>query len=553
MENFQIIIPMSGFGERFRAAGYDIPKPLIEVEGKPIIAHVIDMFPGENDFIFICNQKHLSNNSYRMKEVLDKYCPTGRIIGVEPHKFGPVYAVLKVRDLIDSSKPTIVNYCDFTCYWDWDYFKNFIITKDVDGAIPSYKGFHPHSLGSTNYAYIKESNGEILDVQEKQPFTDNRMEEFASSGTYFFSSGLLMLDAFDYVIDNNINIGGEYYVSLSYKYLISMNKSIVVYPLQHFMQWGTPEDLAEYNNWSNIFHNLICSNGSDEASSGSLIIPMAGLGKRFVDDGFTRTKPMIPVSGKPMVFQAVDDLPNVENKVFVIRKDMLEYDIMVDKFYKYYSNPIIQHIKSINNGQACTVLSGLDVLEKKKKCNLEPITVSACDNGVIYNEKKLKKLIESSEVDVIVWGIRGHISAMKNPEMFGWIDESEGDVKSVSVKKQLHDSQVDPIIIGTFTFKKASYIRDSIKKLINRNGRVNGEFYVDSCINDAIESGLNCHYFEVDAFVSWGTPDDYRIFKYWQSCFHKWGRHPYSIELDRHIDSEAVQQLSDEYKKILPT
>ena len=42
----QIIIPMSGFGERFRKVGYKVPKPLIEIEGKPIIAHVIDMIPG---------------------------------------------------------------------------------------------------------------------------------------------------------------------------------------------------------------------------------------------------------------------------------------------------------------------------------------------------------------------------------------------------------------------------------------------------------------------------------------------------------------------------
>ena len=51
----KIIIPMSGFGERFRRAGFVIPKPLIEIDGKPVVAHVIDMFPGEFDFIFICN------------------------------------------------------------------------------------------------------------------------------------------------------------------------------------------------------------------------------------------------------------------------------------------------------------------------------------------------------------------------------------------------------------------------------------------------------------------------------------------------------------------
>ena len=54
----QIIIPMSGFGERFRRAGYSITKPLIKIDGKPIVAYVIDMFPNEKDFIFICNQHH---------------------------------------------------------------------------------------------------------------------------------------------------------------------------------------------------------------------------------------------------------------------------------------------------------------------------------------------------------------------------------------------------------------------------------------------------------------------------------------------------------------
>ena len=56
----QIIIPMSGSGERFKRAGYQLPKPLIEVEGKPIIAHVIDLFPGEKDFLFICDAEQLA-------------------------------------------------------------------------------------------------------------------------------------------------------------------------------------------------------------------------------------------------------------------------------------------------------------------------------------------------------------------------------------------------------------------------------------------------------------------------------------------------------------
>ena len=68
----QIVIPMSGFGERFKKAGYTIPKPLIEINDKPIIQHVVEMFPGETNFIFICNKEHLYLTKYRMKEILKK-------------------------------------------------------------------------------------------------------------------------------------------------------------------------------------------------------------------------------------------------------------------------------------------------------------------------------------------------------------------------------------------------------------------------------------------------------------------------------------------------
>lgn len=216
----QIIIPMSGFGERFRRAGYKVPKPLIEIDGKPIIGHVIDMFPGEHDFLFICNTDHLACAEYRMEKILWEHCPTGRVIGIPPHKLGPIHAVRQVEHLIDPDQPVVVNYCDFTCYWDWPHFKQFVAQTGCDGAIPAYKGFHPHTLGSTNYAYMREKGGWLLDIQEKQPYTNNRMEEYASSGTYYFSSGRLMSDALRRTMEQDLNVGGEYYVSLAYKPLL---------------------------------------------------------------------------------------------------------------------------------------------------------------------------------------------------------------------------------------------------------------------------------------------------------------------------------------------
>ena len=176
-----IIIPMSGIGNRFIEAGYKEPKPLIVIDGKPIIEHVCNLFPNEDKFTFICNSKHLSETN--MREVLQSIKPNANIVEIPNHKKGPVYAVSLVEYLIEDDEEVIVNYCDFGTYWDYEDFLKHTRNRDADGAIPSYKGFHPHMLGSTNYAFMRDDKQWMLEIKEKEPFTNNRMQEYASNGT----------------------------------------------------------------------------------------------------------------------------------------------------------------------------------------------------------------------------------------------------------------------------------------------------------------------------------------------------------------------------------
>lgn len=537
---------MSGFGERFRRAGYEVPKPLIEIDGKPIIAHVIEMFPDETDFLFICNQDHLDEQKYNMEPILKSLCPSGRIFAIPPHKLGPVHAVLQAEDLISDNAPTIVNYCDFTCYWDWHHFKKFVQNKSCVGAIPSYKGFHPHSLGSTNYAYMQEKNGWVKDIQEKQPYTDNRMEEFASSGTYYFSTGRIMKEAFQQQVQSGLDLNGEYYVSLAYKTLLNNNYPIAVYPLQHFMQWGTPEDVAEYNYWSLAFKNIILKASDESKTQGALIIPMAGLGQRFSDEGYQLTKPLIPVSTKPMYVQAVDCLPKSERQVFVLREDMPGFNETRESILEQYTNATVVSVPSVTDGQASSALVGLDQLERDSVV-AGPITFGACDFAALYDQDKLQKLIKNPEVDVIVWAIRGYPNALRFPNSYGWLDTDGFKIKSVSVKKPLSSPETDPIILGTFTFKRAEDFRSSFQTLKDKNLKINNEFFIDACVNEAINAGLSCCIFEVDSYLCWGAPNDYKTFRYWQSCFHKWESHEYSLNNDPFIESSKRHYLEKEY------
>ena len=540
----QIVIPMSGFGERFRRDGYSVPKPLIEVDGKPIIQHVIEMFPGEEKFIFICNKNHLQDSRYKMKEILSDICPSGTIVAIPEHKLGPVYAVLQAIEVVELGEPTIVNYCDFTCYWDYQHFKKFVGNKNCDGAIPSYRDFHPHTLWNNNYAYINEENLQVLDIQEKQPFTTNARNEFASSGTYYFKSGQMMKKYFQQTIDEKLMVGNEYYVSMPYKPMVNDGLSVLVYELNYFMQWGTPQDLEEYNYYSGMFQS-ITKKDKVPYQAGNLLLPMVGEGSRFQEGGYDIPKPLIPVSGQPMVIQALRDLPKTDSQTFVLREDLQSLDILKAELRHSSKNAQFYILPSITDGQATTCVEG----SKNLKMN-SIVTIAACDNGMNYDPKLFIELLEDDQVDIIVWGARGYPGAIRSPEKYGWIDLDDGSLnKRVSVKMPLSDPKNDPIIVGAFTFKCLSDFIDAVDRMKSRKARVKGEYYIDTAINDAIQIGKKCKILEIEHYICWGTPEDLQTFEYWQSCFHRWNSHKYRLEDDPCIEPESLPLLKQHYSK----
>lgn len=512
----QIIIPMSGIGYRFLTSGYKEPKPLIKVDGKPIIEHVVGIFDNPDDVIFICNEVHLKETD--MVDVLKRISPKCKIISVpNKNRKGPVDAVLKITDLINDEDEIIISYCDYGTVWDYD---KFLKTKDkYDGLIASYKGFHPHMLGSDNYAFSKLKNNLVVEIREKQPFTNNRMEEYASNGTYYFKSGKMVKKYFDELVENNMNVNGEFYVSLVYNLLIKDGLKVGVFEIEKMLQWGTPYDLEVYKGWSNYFNNLkdwesksICPKNT------TLILPMAGKGSRFSEMGYTTPKPILPVNGNPMIIEAVECLPKTENKTFITLTEHTS-TFQIDKILqeKYDGSNIVK-INSVTNGQACTCEIGIN----ETKLELEhPILISASDNGILYNNEKVQKLLDDENVDVIVWSFRNSQSSKVSPNSYAWLDvDSNYNIHYVSCKKFIYN---DPLkthaIVGTMFFRKAKYFMDGLQKNYEENVRTNNEFYVDDVLNQNIKSGLNVKVFEVDNYICWGTPNDYKTYNYWKDYF----------------------------------
>ncbi len=251
----KLIIPMSGQGSRFVRAGYLTPKPLIVVDGKPIIAHVLDIFPDEEDVLFLCSKTHLATTD--MWEILNNLKPTAQIVEIDTSDSpkGPIPPVSEIYHLIKDDEEVMISYCDYGQVWDYQAFRSEIARRPVAGAVPSYTGFHPHLLHKNLYGGIlADKDNILLDYREKHCFTKEPEDSYHSAGCYYFRSGAIMKKYSDEVIATDLNVNGEYYTSLPFYYMKRDRLPIYVAPVEKFMQWGTPEDLEEYEAWSRLIH-----------------------------------------------------------------------------------------------------------------------------------------------------------------------------------------------------------------------------------------------------------------------------------------------------------
>lgn len=538
----ELIIPMSGIGKRFIEFGYKDPKPLICVDNKPMIEHVINLFPDETSIKFICNDYHLRNTD--MRNILDKL--NGKIYEVPyNNRQGPVHAVYLINEFINDELEIIISYCDYGTYWNYDKFLNYVRNNKLDGCIVCYKGFHPHMLGNDNYAFVKTNdNFNVIEIQEKKPFTDNKMNEYASNGTYYFKNGKIMKKYFKELIENKIKINNEYYVSMVYNLMIRDNLKVGIFEIENMLQWGTPNDLEIYNSWSLYFNYIINKDilkKEYKKMETTLILPMAGYGSRFTCKNYILPKPLLDVNGLPMIIQAVNCLPFTSNKIFIILEEHKRKYKIDSTLIKYYKNTNIIDISNVTNGQATTCYIGL------KENNLDidkSILISACDNGVYYDINEYYKLLNDESIDIIVWSVRNNSAIKNNPNMYAWMIVDEyNNVLNVSCKKfdkNIHNLKDSHVIIGTMFFRKAKYFIDGLELNYKENVKTNNEFYVDDVINQNIKRGLKVKVFEVKHYICWGTPDDYETYNYWKSFFDKCNWHNYKI----HNDSTFVKNTN---------
>ncbi|MBI5622196.1 MAG: NTP transferase domain-containing protein [Elusimicrobia bacterium] len=544
----KIIVPLAGAGRRFRKAGFTGPKPLIAVDGRPMARHVVDLFPGEKDFLFVANSEDAEGSG--LLEVLAEAAPASRTAVIPPHREGPVFSVSRVFDQIPDDDEVIVNYCDFSKAWDYAGFLRHTRSRKADGALSAYRGFHPHMLWDPNYAFLRSERQWLSEIREKRAFTDRRMGEFASDGTYYFRTGSLMKTYFSRLMERGIRTEGEYYVSMAYNLMVEDGLKVSVYAIEQMLQWGTPSDLLEYQGWSDYFRAVVESGRpaggpSRKASApdrGILLMAMAGEGRRFSAAGLAAAKPLVQVNGTPMFVQALRCLPRAEKEVLVASRSTLEAGGRKALRRERPEAEVVE-LSRTTGGQALSCRSGLSGADPEARLLIAP-----CDAGAVWDRAAYGRLLADPGVDVAVWTVTGHAPAARKPGMFGWVKAGPaGRVTAVGVKEPVSSNPMaDRVILGIFTFKKVRHFHETLKALESGPTPACGEYHVDGCVAEAVRMGLGVYAFDVRAAACWGTPEELATYLYWQKFFHRCARHPYDLAAHPGLEDPKALEASFE-------
>lgn len=235
-------MPMAGEGSRFRDAGWTTPKPLIELDGKPLFMHAIESVKVDGapmKYSFIVRQEHI--DEYGIDKGIRQTIPDAMIYSVSKTTRGAVETCLKAEAGIVDDDAVVVMDCDleFSSRKYSDIIRRVLNLPESDakgGALVSFES----DLPKYSYAAIGD-DGLVKRTAEKEVISNN-----ALCGAYFFSSGKEFKEAAHRLLNEPVMLKPEFYVSLLYNYLLKDGSPVELARMEKYRSYGTPEELMQW-------------------------------------------------------------------------------------------------------------------------------------------------------------------------------------------------------------------------------------------------------------------------------------------------------------------
>lgn len=233
-EKLNVLIPMAGAGSRFEKAGYTFPKPLIEVNKKPMIQVVVENLNIDANYIYIVQKSH--REKYNLDTLLNLITPGCKIVETDGITEGAACTSLLAKEYINNDLPLFFANSDQFVEWDSNEFMYKMNETNSDGGIVTFTSTHP----KWSFAKIDDS-GIVTEVAEKNPISD-----IATVGYYYWKRGSDFVECAEKMIDLDIRINNEFYVCPVFNQAIAKGLKIRTFNTPGMWGLGTPEDLDHY-------------------------------------------------------------------------------------------------------------------------------------------------------------------------------------------------------------------------------------------------------------------------------------------------------------------
>ena len=209
-----ILIPMAGLGSRFPSHTYPMPKPLIEVNGEPMISKAIKSLNLDGNYFFV-----IAKNQFTSL--------------VE----GPANSALLFRDQINSNEELVIANCDQIMEWNSENFLHNV--RLYDGAVVTY-----HTDTDKNSYARLDKNGLVVEIREKEVISNVSLNgiHYWKKGSHFVNSADKMMELQDRAPN------GEFYIGPTYNHMIRQGLKVGIYhiPNEQHHPVGIPDDLKKY-------------------------------------------------------------------------------------------------------------------------------------------------------------------------------------------------------------------------------------------------------------------------------------------------------------------
>jgi dTDP-glucose pyrophosphorylase len=232
-----VVIPMAGRGSRFAAQGITVPKPLIDVRGRPMYAWAVDSLPLDlaTRLIFVVLREHLVDRGLE-RDIRSRY---GRldpvVVPLDAVTAGQASTVLCVEALVDSEEPLLIFNADTYCRPELGE-RLATLPPDAGGVVSVFKA--PGEKWS--FARV-DGKGRVLETAEK-----HRISEWAMTGLYHFAQGRLFVRHAKAMIAADERVNGEFYVAPVYNRILAEGWAVYAEEASEVWVLGTPEDLAYF-------------------------------------------------------------------------------------------------------------------------------------------------------------------------------------------------------------------------------------------------------------------------------------------------------------------